>query len=169
MERAGCEYALGGAIALGFWSQPRGTVDVDITLFLPPEQPTGFVRLLQSVGCQLHADQAVQSLMQHGFCQVEFEGRRVDAFLPTMPFYELARQRRQQVLLGTQPIMIWDAETLCVFKMMFFRRKDLADIEQMLQLQHSLDRTWILNQITQIYGARDPRIAQWKELTSEPS
>jgi hypothetical protein len=24
---------------------------------------------------------------------------------------------------------VWDAETLCVFKMTFFRRKDLADVE----------------------------------------
>ena len=30
----GQEYALGGAIALGYWGIPRGTVDVDVTLFL---------------------------------------------------------------------------------------------------------------------------------------
>jgi hypothetical protein len=28
----GQEYALGGAIALGFWGEPRGTLDVDVTL-----------------------------------------------------------------------------------------------------------------------------------------
>jgi hypothetical protein len=34
------EYAFGGAIALGYWAQPRGTVDVDLTLFLPPDKPS---------------------------------------------------------------------------------------------------------------------------------
>jgi hypothetical protein len=32
LEAAGCDYALGGAIALGFWAEPRGTVDVDVTI-----------------------------------------------------------------------------------------------------------------------------------------
>ncbi len=40
LQSRGQEYALGGAIALGYWGEPRGTVDVDITLFLPPERPS---------------------------------------------------------------------------------------------------------------------------------
>jgi len=38
LELRGQEYALGGAIALGYWGTPRGTVDVDLTVYLPPEQ-----------------------------------------------------------------------------------------------------------------------------------
>ncbi len=30
LENAGFEYALGGAIALGFWATPRATVDIDV-------------------------------------------------------------------------------------------------------------------------------------------
>ncbi len=162
-----CECSFGGAIALGFWSQPRGTLDVDVTLFMAPDQPTACVRLLQSIGCTLKSDHAIQSIAEHGFCQVEFHGRRVDVFLPTTPFYELARKRRQTVQLGEQAIQIWDAETLCVFKMMFFRRKDVADIEQLLRVQKNLDRDWVLQQLTAIYGSRDPRIIQWQELINE--
>jgi hypothetical protein len=167
IANTGCDYAFGGAIALGFWSEPRGTLDVDITLFMPPKQPTACVRLLQSLGCELPAKHAVQSLTEHGFCQAEFEGRRLDVFLPTTPFYQQARERRQKVELGQQSIQIWDAETLCVFKMMFFRRKDVADLEQLLRVQSNLDHNWVLQQLTQIYGPHDPRIAQWQELVSE--
>lgn len=39
LEAARCEYAIGGAIALGFWSEPRGTLDVDVTLYLPLDDP----------------------------------------------------------------------------------------------------------------------------------
>ena len=38
LEDRSQEYAVGGAIALGYWGQPRGTIDVDLTLFLPPDK-----------------------------------------------------------------------------------------------------------------------------------
>ena len=168
LNAAECEYALGGAIALGFWAEPRGTLDVDLTLFLPVTQPSSCVRLLQNIGCEVRSNQAIQSLTEHGFCQVEFGGRRVDIFLPLTPFYEQARLRRQKVILGDQPVMIWDAETLCVFKMMFFRRKDLADVEQVLRMQSSdFDAQWVREQLVEMYGKLDPRISQWNELVSE--
>ena len=64
--------------------------------------------------------------------------------------------------------MIWDAETLCVFKMMFFRRKDLADVEQLLRMGgDTLDRDWVRTQLLDIYGGRDPRISQWDDLAGE--
>jgi hypothetical protein len=168
LEAADCEYALGGAIALGFWAAPRGTLDVDVTLFLPPNQPSQCVRLLQQVGCNVKASEATLSLIDHGYCEVEFSGLRIDVFLPIVPFYEQARQRRKRVVLGDRTVTIWDAETLCVFKMMFFRRKDLADVEQILRTGgDELDREWVREQLIALYGQRDPRISQWDELVRD--
>jgi hypothetical protein len=162
------EYAIGGAIALGFWGAPRGTLDVDLTLYLSPEQPAHCIWLLQDLGCDVASAQAMESLREHGFCRVAFSGLNVDVFLPTIPFYELARARRQRVPLGDGEIWIWDSETLVVFKMMFFRRKDLADVEQILRAQSGkLDRQWIRSQIEAIHGARDPRLVQWDEIDRE--
>jgi hypothetical protein len=57
---------------------------------------------------------------------------------------------------------------LTVFKMMFFRRKDLADVEQILRAQGaSLDRVWVREQLAEIYGAGDPRLAAWDDLARE--
>jgi hypothetical protein len=162
------EYAVGGAIALGYWAAPRGTVDVDLTLFLPPDKPSACVWLLQDLGCKLTAAQALDSLQQHGFCRVEYGGVRVDVFLPTIPFYAAARDRRRTVNLSEQPIQVWDAESLVVFKLMFFRRKDIADIEQILRTQReSLDCAWIESQLQQLFGGHDPRVSQWNELRKE--
>src|SRR5258708_38402859 len=83
LDACGQEYALGGAIALGYWAAPRGTVDVDLTLLLPPEKPTACVSLLQDLGCKLRTAEAMDSLREHGFCRVEYGGVRVDVFLPT--------------------------------------------------------------------------------------
>ncbi len=164
----GCDYAIGGAIALGYWAEPRGTIDVDFTLFIPPEKPGECVWLLQELGCELNTSDALRSLNEHGFCRVSYAGLRVDVFLPTVPFYEDARKRRQLVDLGGQEILIWDAETLVVFKMMFFRRKDIVDVEQVLRIQGaSLDCIWIRERLAEIYGKRDPRISQWDDLVAE--
>lgn len=169
LEQRQQEYAIGGAIALGFWGAPRGTLDVDVTLYLPPDQPSQCVWLLQDLGCEVpSAAAAAESLREHGFCRVIFAGLYLDVFLPTIPFYTEARARRRRVQLGDHPVWIWDAETLVVFKMMFFRRKDLADVEQILRAQgRQLDRQWVRSQIEGIHGARDPRLAQWDELASE--
>ena len=131
----GAGIALGGAIALGYWGIPRGTVDVDVTLFLAPERPSDCIWLLQEIGCEVSAVAATESLREHGFCRVTFAGLNVDVFLPLIPFYEVARRRRVRVELGGQTVWVWDAETIVVFKMMFFRRKDLADVEQVLTVQ----------------------------------
>ena len=65
-------------------------------------------------------------------------------------------------------VTVWDAETLAVFKMMFFRRRDIADVEQILRVQgDALDCGWVDRQIEDMYGRRDPRLAQWRELVAE--
>ena len=42
----------------------------------------------------------LESLREHGFCRVNYEGVRVDVFLPITPFYETARKKRQMVRLS---------------------------------------------------------------------
>lgn len=170
LNAGGQDYAIGGAIALGFWGNPRGTLDVDLTVFLSHDQPTAAIRLLQQIGCVVDAATATETLREHGFCRASFQAMRVDVFLPTIPFYELARARRRKFRLLNQDVWVWDAETLAVFKLMFFRRKDLADLEQILRSQGSvLDRDWIRTQLVELFGARDPRVSSWDELVQEVS
>lgn len=167
LEAANCEYALGGAIALGFWAEPRGTLDVDVTLYLPLDDAAGCMELLAKIGCQFDHRRTEDMLNQHGFCQVQLLGIRLDVFLPISPFYEAAKRRRREVPIGSRSAYIWDAETLCVFKMMFFRQKDLVDIQSILRSQGaSLDREWIEKSLLELYGQRDPRITRWRELAA---
>lgn len=168
LELRSQEYALGGAIALGYWGAPRGTVHVDLTIYLPPERPSECIWLLREIGCDVPASEAASSLREYGFCTVMFARMRLDIFLPTVPFYEVARTRRRRLELAGQPIMAWDAETLVVFKLMFFRRKDLADVEQVLRTQgEQFDRAWVRAQLAGMYGGGDARLAAWDELARE--
>ncbi len=52
--------------------------------------------------------------------------------------------------------------------MMFFRRKDLVDVQSLLRSQGDLfDREWVEKSLLELYGQRDPRINQWRELVAE--
>ena len=65
-------------------------------------------------------------------------------------------------------MMVWDAESLAVFKMMFFRRKDLADVEQILRARGTqFDRPWVREQLAAMYGPGDPRLSAWDEIARE--
>jgi hypothetical protein len=126
------------------------------------------MRVLEQVGCTFDQRRTESTLQEHTFCQVEFLGMRVDVFLPMAPIYEAAKTRRRRAPLANGHAYVWDAETLCVFKMMFFRRKDLADVEAILRSQGAaLDRDWVDQQLLAMYGRRDPRINQWRELVAE--
>jgi hypothetical protein len=168
LDAAGCEYALGGAIALGFWAEARGTLDVDVTLYLSLDDSAGCLQLLERIGCEVDRTRALHTLNEHNFCQVRLLGIRLDVFLPMSPFYAAAKARRREVPIGNRRAYIWDAETLCVFKMMFFRQKDLVDIQSILRSQGaSLDRAWIEKSLLELYGSRDPRVTRWRELATE--
>jgi hypothetical protein len=168
LEHQGLEYALGGALALGYWGTPRGTLDVDLTLFLDTEQPGTCIHALQQAGCDVAVSEATGMIREHGFFRAYYAGFRIDVFLPIAPFYEVARQRRRRFDLDGQPVMIWDAESLAVFKMMFFRDKDLVDVKQMLRTQgNQFDRAWVREQLEDTFGRCDPRVARWEELTAE--
>lgn len=158
-------YAIGGALALGFWGMPRGTLDVDLTLFVPTDDPRTVIELLRGIGCDVDDTIALPTLREHGFCTGTIAGVRVDVFLPIVDFYAIARGRRREVDLEGVPLMIWDAETLVIFKLMFFRDRDLVDIAQILRTQGArLDADWITTRAIDLFGGRDPRVSRWKEL-----
>lgn len=165
LDSRGIAYAIGGALAFGYWGMPRGTLDVDVTLYMRPDDGEAVIALLEELGCVVDAVRARKTLAEHGFCSATLSGLRVDVFLPIVDFYAVARGRRRQVDLDGVPLMIWDAETLVIFKLMFFRDKDLIDIAQILRTQAGqLDLEWITTRLVDLFGRRDPRVSRWEGL-----
>lgn len=166
LEELDCRYAIGGALALAYSSQPRATLDIDVTLFISQDEMQQAVEILEACPCDFHTSDLLQGFTEHGFAQVQYQGIRVDVFLPLNDFYTAAEERRLRVNMAGREVYVWDAATLCVFKLMFFRLKDLADIEAILQEQgKQLDRQWIGGQVEKLFGKRDPRTTRWQELS----
>ena len=86
-------------------------------------------------------------------------GLRVDVFVPAIDYYADLEKRRRQVTLLGRSTWILAAEDLAVLKLMFFRRKDLADLEAMLrQLGSAIDRRFVRATLIGLVGADDERV-----------
>ena len=76
--------------------------------------------------------------------------------------------RRGARSLGGKPLLVWSAEVVAVLKIVFFRGRDLVDVEKMLRFQGPhFDRDWVRERLVEIFGPRDPRIPAWDELVAE--
>lgn len=65
-------------------------------------------------------------------------------------------------------VFVWEPEVLCIFKMMFMRTQDFADIEKLWEAQpETLDTAWVREQLIDIFGQRDPRISNWDEIVAQ--
>ena len=171
LERRKIPYAIGGAIALGFYAPPRATLDVDVNIFVSvgPAFAEALATLKDS-GFVAETDAAIllRQAQEEGQFRGRFEGIRVDVFIPTVPFYkELKRRVRNAVLLG-RPIKILSPEDLLVLKLMFFRRKDLADAEAVLRDQGTaLDRRKVRDRLVKLVTEEDERVRAWDDLARE--
>lgn len=85
-----------------------------------------------------------------------------------MPFsWEAQRTRVRHAIDGTQ-VWFLSAEALSVFKLLFFRGKDVVDLERLVAVHgDALDVAYVRNQIVAMLGADDPRVATWDRILAE--
>lgn len=165
LEASGVTYAFGGAIALAAWSEPRATADVDVILWLDPEaEIERAIELVRSAGVDVDERAARAGARDRGMFAGRVGATRVDVFVPSIPFYEEAARRRVRTQIGAHDAWVHSAEVLAVFKMLFFRPKDLLDVQRMLEVRgSSFDRAFVRNALFEILGD-DARIAKWDEI-----
>lgn len=164
LEASGVTYAFGGAIALAAWSEPRATADVDVIIWLELDEIDRVVSLVRAAGVEVDADVARAGAETRGMFVGRTGATRVDVFVPSIPFYQEAARRRVRTAIAGAPAWVHSAEVLAVFKMLFFRPRDLVDLERMLQVRGpDLDRAFVRGALVDMLGD-DERIAAWDQL-----
>lgn len=168
LEDEGLAHALGGALALGAHGVPRGTLDVDVNVFVGEDELSRVFRCLRRLGVEVEEDAALARAARDGMFAGSWAGMRVDVFLPSIPFSEeAARTRVRLVDPAGDAIWFLSAEALAVFKLLFFRPKDLADLERLLAVQGSaLDRGYVRRWMVDMMGDADERVRRWDDLTA---
>jgi hypothetical protein len=165
-EASDIEYALGGAIAYSAWAEPRATRDVDLNLWLDLPALDRGLDILERAGVRLNRRTAQQDAARRGMFVVRLGEYRIDVFVPSVPFYEEARRRRVRTNIAHRDTWVLSAETLIVFKLLFFRPKDLADIGRVLQIQGDrLDLPFVRRWLVDMVGSADERVLEWDRLT----
>lgn len=129
---AGYAHAFGGAIALAYHvAAPRATADIDVNVQADVERAGELLAVLPA-GIRHRPADAV-TLRRDGQCRLWWDRTPVDLFLPQHELHAVVMERTVVVEFAGVPVPILSATDLTVFKALFDRTKDWADIEEMLR------------------------------------
>ena len=165
LESAGIEYAIGGALALGVAGVPRGTLDVDLNVFVEAVEFGSVLRTLTSGGVTFESD-AGSVAERDGTVMGRADGMRIDVFFPSIPFSLEARSTRVKVETpeGWSGWFL-SAESIAVFKLLYYRAKDVVDLERLVAVRGGdFDHGYVRNWIVDMMGADDERVVRWDDL-----
>lgn len=156
-------YALGGALALAYYADPRATIDIDVNVFVPAKRWREVVNALTGIGVSAkHLDPA--ALERDGQCRLWWGDNAVDLFFAYDPIHEEMRRQSRRVPFGGATVSILSPEHLAVCKAMFDRRKDWIDIEQMLIACDDIDLSEIEKWLVRMVGDSDRRVERLRAL-----
>ena len=160
LEAAAIQYAFGGALAYAYYGEPRSTADIDVNVFVAPDDVDRVESALRPLGVPSSASDR-RTVRRDGQVRLRWEITPIDLFFAYDAFHFHAAGRTRTVPFGVVPIPILAAEDLMVCKVVFDRRKDWLDIEQMLLLTAgSLDLDDVRRWVVAIVGNEDGRVAK---------
>jgi hypothetical protein len=161
LEKAGLPHAFGGAIALAYWTlDPRGTSDIDVNVFVPTTRAAEALAALPAAVAV--EPESIAAAERDGQVRVWWERTPLDVFLDYDPLHANARRNARRVPFAGTEIPVLGPVELAVFKAVFDRTRDWADIEAMLAAE-TLDLDAVRERLTELLGADDPRLRRLAE------
>jgi hypothetical protein len=164
---AGIPYALGGALALAVAGVPRGTRDVDVNVFIALDVLGGVIDALAAIGVTFDRDAALARAARDGMFVGTWDGMRIDVFVPSIPFSDEAARTRVEVVVDGWRGFFLAPEAIAVFKLLFFRAKDVGDLGQLIAVRReALDCAYVRRWLVDMMGDDDERVRRWDELVA---
>ena len=165
LEDAAVPHAFGGALALAFHTaEPRGTRDIDVNVFCPPTSAAEAFAALPAGVAWTGAD--VRTVERDGQVRLFWDETPVDLFFSTAAFHDQAAEHIREVRFVGTTIPILGADELLVFKAFFDRRKDWADIEEIVRAG-TADVHQAMGWLVDLLGADDDRVGRLRDLVRE--
>ena len=147
-------HAFGGALALAYCvEEPRGTRDLDVNIFRDAEEAADVLAALPD-GVRVGPED-VDAVRRDGQTRLFWDGVPVDVFLNNLPLHEAVATKLVWVWLEGRKVPMLDCASLVVFKSLFNRTKDWADIEA-IAVATPEDVAEAANTVAALVGASDP-------------
>jgi hypothetical protein len=162
LAAAKISHAIGGAIALAYYAEPRATVDVDVNVFITTEHWPDVEAALAPLGIDVGLDES--ALVRDGQVRLWWGQNPVDLFFSYDPFHDEMEGTTRRMPFADARIPILAPEHLAVCKAIFDRPKDWLDIEAMLIVAERLDVSVIESWLTRMVGPADRRLAKFGEI-----
>ncbi len=167
LSGASLAHAFGGALALAYVAEPRGTVDIDVNVFTHLNEIDVVLDVLAEIG--LRPERARDDWLPVAGIRLrrETDPYPVDLF-PSLgdSYAEIARRCRQHAFgHGDAVLPFLSAEDLALFKLSFGRDKDWVDLRAIVAARADLDIDYIERQLIGMRGpSMYPRIARLRGL-----
>jgi hypothetical protein len=165
-------HAFGGALALAYYAEPRGTVDVDVNVFLPFESAPEVVASFAGLGFAPSTGEEAWSPIAGVRIARPGEPAVLDLFFSLDERYDEIARRIRRFPFGVTgaELPFLSAEDLVVFKLSFGREKDWVDLRRMVSAHPDLDVEYIDRQLIGLRGPMMyPRLARLRRFLREGS
>ena len=158
-------HAFGGALAL-MWctGDPRTTIDIDLNVFTGADQIDATLDALPDGISVSEGDRA--ALRREGQRRLHYDDTPIDIFFNTTGFHDDLEIHSTVHELGGRSLPFLGCNDLAVFKAFFNRRKDWADIEEMLTTGN-LDVAYVVGVLVTNLGADDVRVRELLTIRDE--
>jgi len=163
LEDAKIPHAFGGALALASYGEPRATIDVDLNIFLDAGRHEEVTTALG--GLDIDSDVPSEQVVRDGQCRLFWGVTPVDLFYAYHELHAAMRKAARQAPFRDTVLPVLAPEHLVTCKVIFNRRKDWLDIEQILVGALDANRAEVSDWLNQIIGADDPRAERFAELS----
>jgi hypothetical protein len=164
LDEAALPHAFGGAIALAYCTEePRGTRDLDVNVFVDPARAGEALSALPAQVAVSDAD--VATAARDGQVRLWWEDTPLDVFLDVHRFHAEVAQDVRSVPFEGHTIPVLDCTALAVFKALFDRTKDWADIEE-IAAAGALESGRAVAWLERILGADSAAAARLRSLSA---
>ncbi len=164
LMEAGLAHAFGGAIALAYCTEePRGTRDLDVNIFTDSSNADKALAALPSKVSVSPND--IETAKRDGQTRLWWGDTPIDIFLNNHPVHEVVAAGVTWVPLSGRQIPVLDCAALVVFKALFNRTKDWADIEAVAEVSPShIDQA--KSMLAELLGTDNPIYGRLNSLQS---
>jgi hypothetical protein len=166
LTAAGLPHAFGGAIALAYCTEePRGTRDLDVNIFTDSSQAKTALAALPERVSVAAAD--CETVVREGQTRLWWDDTPIDVFLNNHPLHDAVAAGVIWVPLDEREIPVLDCASLVVFKALFNRTRDWADIEAVAERSpRHIDQA--ASTIAELLGTQDPIYDRLSSLHASP-